>query len=63
MVVNKNLASANIFAVSHDIRNRDQAYTAIAMDIMRDAAKKSPKGEQVTKLNMFNPFTKYVMYY
>lgn len=59
----KNLASANIFAVSHDIRNRDQAYTAIAMDIMRDAAKKSPKGEQVTKLNMFNPFTKYVMQY
>lgn len=59
----KNLASANIFAVAHDIRNRDQAYTAIAMDIMRDAAKKSPKGEQVTKLNMFNPFTKYVMQY
>ena len=59
----KNLASANIFAVSHDIRNRDQAYTAIAMDIMRKAAEKSPKGEQVTKLNMLNPFTKYVMQY
>lgn len=59
----KNLASANIFAVSHDIRNRDQAYTAIAMDIMRKTAEKSPKGEQVTKLNMLNPFTKYVMQY
>ena len=59
----KNLASANIFAVSHDIRNRDQAYTAIAMDIMRKAAEKSPKGEQVTKLNMLNPLTKYVMQY
>lgn len=59
----KNLASANIFAVSHDIRNRDQAYTAIAMGIMRKAAEKSPKGEQVTKLNMLNPLTKYVMQY
>lgn len=59
----KNLASANIFAVAHDIRNRDQAYTAIAMDIMRKAAEKSPKGEQVTKLNMLNPLTKYVMQY
>lgn len=59
----KNLASANIFAVSHDIRNRDQAYTAISMDIMRKAAEKSPKGEQVTKLNMLNPLTKYVMQY
>ena len=59
----KNLASANIFAVAHDIRNRDQAYTAIAMGIMRKAAEKSPKGEQVTKLNMFNPLTKYVMQY
>ena len=59
----KNLASANIFTVSHDIRNRDQAYTAIAMDIMRKAAEKSPKGEQVTKLNMLNPLTKYVMQY
>ncbi len=59
----KNLASANIFAVSHDIRNRDQAYTAISMGIMRKAAEKSPKGEQVTKLNMLNPLTKYVMQY
>ena len=59
----KNLASANIFTVAHDIRNRDQAYTAIAMDIMRKAAEKSPKGEQVTKLNMLNPLTKYVMQY
>jgi len=30
----KNVASANIYAVTHDIRNRDQAYTAIAMDIL-----------------------------
>jgi hypothetical protein len=27
----KNVASANIFTVSHDIRNRDQAYTAITV--------------------------------
>ena len=27
----KNVASANIYAVSHDIRNRDQAYTAITV--------------------------------
>lgn len=59
----KNVASANIYAVSHDIRNRDQGYTAIAMDILQDAAKKSPKGEQAATLNMLNPLTKYVMQY
>jgi hypothetical protein len=41
----KNVASANIYAVSHDIRNRDQGYTAISMDILKNAAKNSPKGE------------------
>ena len=30
----KNVASANIYAVAHDIRNRDQAYTAISMGIL-----------------------------
>lgn len=59
----KNVASANIYAVSHDIRNRDQAYTAISMDLMRRAADKSPKGEQASKLNMLNPLTKYIMQY
>lgn len=59
----KNVASANIYAVSHDIRNRDQGYTAIAMDILQDAAAASPKGEQAATLNMLNPLTKYVMQY
>lgn len=59
----KNIASSNIYQVSHDIRNRDQAYTAIAMNIMRSAADKSPKGDQVSKLNMLNPITKYIMQY
>lgn len=59
----KNVASANIYAVSHDIRNRDQSYTAIAMDILQEAADKSPKGEQAATLNMLNPLTKYVMQY
>ena len=59
----KNVASANIYAVSHDVRNRDQGYTAIAMDILQDAAKNSPKGEQAATLNMLNPLTKYVMQY
>lgn len=59
----KNVASANIYAVTHDIRNRDQAYTAIAMDILQKAAKDSPKGNQSAKLNMLNPLTKYVMQY
>lgn len=57
----KNGASANIYAVSHDIRNRDQAYTAITMKDLRRGANKSPKGNQVAKLNMLNPLTKYVM--
>ena len=59
----KNVASANIYAVSHDIRNRDQGYTAIAMDILQRAAAASPKGEQAATLNMLNPLTKYVMQY
>lgn len=59
----KNVASANIYAVSHDVRNRDQGYTAIAMDILQDAAENSPKGEQAATLNMLNPLTKYVMQY
>lgn len=59
----KNVASANIYAVTHDIRNRDQAYTAISMDILQKAAKDSPKGNQSAKLNMLNPLTKYVMQY
>ena len=59
----KNVASANIYAVSHDIRNRDQAYTEISMDILQKAAENSPKGEQAATLNMLNPLTKYVMQY
>ena len=59
----KNVASANIYAVSHDIRNRDQGYTAITMKILQNAAKDSPKGEQAATLNMLNPLTKYIMQY
>lgn len=59
----KNVASANIYQVSHDIRNRDQAYTAIAMGIMRKAADNSPKGNQAATLNMLNSMTKYIMQY
>ena len=59
----KNVASANIYAVSHDIRNRDQAYTAITVATLHDAAEASPKGKQASSLNMLNPLTKYVMQY
>ena len=59
----KNVASANIYAVSHDIRNRDQSYTEISMSILQKAADDSPKGEQAATLNMLNPLTKYVMQY
>lgn len=59
----KNVASANIYSVSHDIRNRDQAYTAITVSTMHEAAENSPKGEQVAHLNMLNPLTKYIMQY
>ena len=59
----KNAASANIYQVSHDIRNRDQAYTAIALEMMHEAADKSPKGNQAATLNMLNPLTKYIMQY
>lgn len=59
----KNVASANIYAVSQDIRNRDQSYTAITMKTLKNAAKDSPKGEQAETLNMLNPLTKYIMQY
>lgn len=59
----KNVASANIYAVAHDIRNRDQAYTAISMGILQKAAADSPKGNQAGSLNMLNPLTKYIMQY
>lgn len=59
----KNVASANIYSVAHDIRNRDQAYTAITMKDMQDAADNSPKGNQAGNLNMLNPLTKYIMQY
>lgn len=59
----KNVASANIYAVSHDIRNRDQGYTAITMKTLQKAAENSPKGEQSASLNMLNPLTKYIMQY
>ena len=57
------MASANIYAVSQDIRNRDQSYTAITMKTLKNAAKDSPKGEQAETLNMLNPLTKYIMQY
>ena len=59
----KNVASANIYAVAHSIRNRDQAYTAITMAALQRAAANSPKGNQAGSLNMLNPFTKYIMQY
>lgn len=59
----KNVASSNIYNVSHDIRNRDQAYTAITMKTLSQAANKSPKGKQTAILNMSNPLTKYIMQY
>jgi hypothetical protein len=31
------------------------------MDILKDAAENSPKGNQAAKLNMLNPLTKYIM--
>lgn len=59
----KNLASANIFMVSHDIRNRDQAYTAITMADAQAVADNSPKGKASSTLSMLNPLAKYEMQY
>ena len=57
----KNLSSANIYQIVHDIRNRDQAYSPITMEDLQHEAKKSPKGLKTKQLNMFNPLTKYIM--
>lgn len=59
----KNVASANIYNVVHAIRNRDQAYSPITMKDLQKEADKSPKGQYVKQLNMFNPLTKYIMQY
>lgn len=59
----KNSASANIYAVAHDIRNRDQAYTAVTIADLRATSQTTPKGKQEFALNMLNPLTKYVMQY
>lgn len=57
----KNVASANIYNLSHDIRNRDQAYTPVGADTFKGAAAVSPKAKQTTTLNMLNPLTKLMM--
>lgn len=57
----KNVASANIRNVVHNIRNRDQAYSPITMRDLQEEADKSPKGAKTKQLNMLNPLTKYIM--
>lgn len=57
----KNVASANIRNVVHNIRNRDQAYSPITIRDLQKEADKSPKGAKTKQLNMMNPLTKYVM--
>lgn len=57
----KNVASANIRNVVHNIRNRDQAYSPITMRDLQKEADKSPKGAKTKQLNMMNPLTKYAM--
>lgn len=57
----KNVASANIYNLSHDVRNRDQAYTPVGADTFKGAAAISPKAKQTTTLNMLNPLTKLMM--
>lgn len=57
----KNVASANIRNVVHNLRNRDQAYSPITMRDLQAEADKSPKGAKTKQLNMVNPLTKYIM--
>ena len=59
----KNVSSANIFNVVHNIRNRDQAYSQITMSDLRTAAQHSPKGNKGKTMNMLNPLVKYRMQY
>ena len=57
----KNVASANIRNVVHNLRNRDQAYSPTTMRDLQAEADKSPKGAKTKQLNMVNPLTKYIM--
>lgn len=60
---NKNFISSHIQNTVQNLRNMIGAYTPIDMEVFRAASEKSPKGEQASKMTLFNPSTKLLMQY
>lgn len=60
---NKNFISSHIQNTVQNLRNMIGAYSPIEMEKFRAASEKSPKGEQASKMTLFNPTTKLLMQY
>ena len=60
---NKNFISSHIQNTVQNLRNMVGAYSPIEMEDFRAASEKSPKGEQSSKMTLFNPSTKLLMQY
>lgn len=60
---NKNFISSHIQNTVQNLRNMVGAYSPIEMEDFREASEKSPKGEQSSKMTLFNPSTKLLMQY
>lgn len=58
---NKNFISSHIQNTVQNLRNMIAAYSPIQMEDLRAASESSPKGEQATRLTLFNPLAKMVM--
>lgn len=59
----KNFISSHIQNTVQNFRNMIGAYSPIEMEDFREASEHSPKGEQASRLTLFNPATKLIMQY
>lgn len=59
----KNFVSSHIQNTVQNLRNMIGAYSPIEMEDFRTASERSPKGEQSSKMTLFNPATKLLMQY
>lgn len=59
----KNFVSSHIQNTVQNLRNMIGAYSPIEMEDFRAASERSPKGEQSSKMTLFNPATKLLMQY
>lgn len=60
---NKNFISSHIQNTVQNLRNMIGAYSPIEMEAFREASESSPKGEQASRMTLYNPATKLLMQY